>query len=97
MLDGVVDYLPNPSEVANFALDETGDQSKKIQTNSERSDRHKFLALAFKLESGRYGQLTYIRVYQGCIKKDDYAYNVRTGKRFKIQRLVRMHSNSMEV
>ena len=37
-----------------------------------------------------------MRIYQGCIKKDDQAYNVRTGKRHRIQRLVRMHSNCME-
>lgn len=96
LLDGVLDYLPNPSEVANFALDETSEETKKIQTNPERSNKHKFLGLAFKLEAGRYGQLTYMRIYQGSIKKDDIAYNVRTGKKHKIPRLVRMHSNHME-
>ena len=57
----------------------------------------KIEALAFKLESGRYGQLTYLRIYQGSVKKDEYAYNARTGKKSKITRLVRMHSNHMEV
>lgn len=98
LLDGVVDYLPNPSEVPNFALDETqGDEAKKIQTNPERSNKHKLLGLAFKLEAGRYGQLTYMRIYQGNLKKDDYIYNVRTNKKHKVSRLVRMHSNHMEV
>lgn len=96
LLDGVIDYLPNPSEVKNYALDETSGETKKIETNPDRSSKHKALALAFKLEAGRYGQLTYMRVYQGCIKKEDFAYNVRTGKRHKIARLVRMHSNHME-
>lgn len=96
MIDGVLDYLPNPSEVANFALDESLEKPEKIQTNPERSSKHKTLALAFKLESGRYGQLTYMRVYQGSLKVGDYIYNVRTGKRHKLSRLVRMHSNHME-
>jgi len=96
LLDGVVEYLPNPSEVDNFALDEQSSESKKVKTNPERSDKHKFLGLAFKLEAGKYGQLTYLRIYQGCIKKDQWIYNVRTGKRHKISRLVRMHSNDME-
>lgn len=64
--------------------------------NPERSNKHKFLGLAFKLEAGRYGQLTYLRVYQGRLKKDEFLYNVRTGKKSKVSRLVRMHSNSME-
>lgn len=69
---------------------------KKIQISPERSSKNKFLGLAFKLEAGRYGQLTYMRVYQGCIKRDELIYNARTGKKHKVARLVRMHSNHME-
>jgi elongation factor G len=69
---------------------------KRVPINPERSNKHKFLGLAFKLEAGRYGQLTYLRVYQGRLKKDEFLYNVRTGKKSKVSRLVRMHSNSME-
>jgi len=54
------------------------------------------LALAFKLEDGRFGQLTYTRIYQGTIRRGDMVYNIRNDKRFKIPRLVRMHSNEME-
>ncbi|PKU32287.1 elongation factor mitochondrial [Limosa lapponica baueri] len=49
-----------------------------------------------ELKAGRFGQLTYIRVYQGMLKKSDYIYNTRTGKRVRVQRLVRMHSDNME-
>jgi elongation factor G len=52
--------------------------------------------LAFKLEDGRYGQLTYTRTYQGTLAKGDTVYNRRTGKKVKIGRLCRMHSNEME-
>lgn len=51
----------------------------------------------FWFQAGRFGQLTYIRVYQGMLKKSDYIYNTRTGKRVRVQRLVRMHSDNMEV
>ncbi|KAL9265124.1 Elongation factor G-1, mitochondrial-like protein, partial [Drosera capensis] len=54
------------------------------------------VALAFKLEEGRCGQLTYLRVYEGVIKKGDFIHNVNTGKKVKVPRLVWMHSNEME-
>ena len=54
------------------------------------------MLLAFKLEDGRYGQLTYLRVYQGTIARDGTIINTRTGKKHKVGRLVRMHSDEME-
>lgn len=93
MLDGVCDYLPNPGEVANMALDTRNKEApvKLIPYNSLP-----FVGLAFKLEESNFGQLTYIRVYQGSLKKGTNVFNARTDKRVKIPRIVRMHSNEME-
>jgi len=63
-----------------------------LSTNPEDPD----VALAFKLEDGQYGQLTYIRVYQGRLSKGSTVLNVRKGKKIKIGRLVRMHADQME-
>jgi len=97
LLDGVVDYLPNPTETSNFAYREIeGESETKILMNPERSDKHPFVALAFKLEQGKFGQLTYLRVYQGTVKKGDSVFNTRTGKKTRLSRLVQMMSNKME-
>ncbi|KAI4217518.1 MAG: hypothetical protein LQ351_000113 [Letrouitia transgressa] len=93
MLDGVCDYLPNPSEVENLALDRRRNEAsvKLISYNSLP-----FVGLAFKLEESNFGQLTYIRVYQGTLRKGFQVYNARTGRKVKVPRIVRMHSNEME-
>ncbi|KAG9494157.1 elongation factor G, mitochondrial [Eleutherodactylus coqui] len=98
LLDAVLEYLPNPSEVPNYAIlnEESSQEPTKILMNPLRDDSHPFVGLAFKLEAGRFGQLTYVRVYQGMLKKGDYIYNTRTGKRVRVQRLVRLHADSME-
>jgi elongation factor G len=93
LLDGVVSYLPNPAEVKNYALD-LDDGEKQIELKAD--DTLPSVGLAFKLEDGQYGQLTYIRIYQGSIKKGDELYNARLRRRFKIGRLIRMHADSME-
>ncbi|KAM3669356.1 elongation factor G, mitochondrial [Ammospiza maritima maritima] len=98
LLDAVLEYLPNPSEVENYALLNQGDSQDqtKFLLNSARDNSQPFIGLAFKLEAGKFGQLTYVRVYQGMLKKSDYIYNTRTGKKVRVQRLVRMHSDTME-
>lgn len=99
LLDAVLEYLPNPSEVQNYAILSQEDDSKektKILMNSKRDDSHPFVGLAFKLEAGRFGQLTYVRNYQGQLKKGDTIYNARTRKKVRVQRLVRMHADMME-
>ncbi|XP_012871689.1 PREDICTED: elongation factor G, mitochondrial [Dipodomys ordii] len=99
LLDAVLDFLPNPSEVQNYAIFNKEDDSKektKILMSSKRDGTHPFVGLAFKLEAGRFGQLTYVRSYQGELKKGDTVYNTRTGKKVRVQRLVRMHADLME-
>jgi elongation factor G len=93
MLDGVCDYLPNPSDVTNMALDRRQAEApvKLVPYNSLP-----FVGLAFKLEESNFGQLTYIRVYQGKLRKGLNVFNARTDKKVKIPRIVRMHSNEME-
>uniref|UniRef100_A0A3Q3X3B6 Elongation factor G, mitochondrial n=1 Tax=Mola mola TaxID=94237 RepID=A0A3Q3X3B6_MOLML len=95
LLDAVLDYLPNPIEVKNYAI-LNDDETSKIQMDPTRDATNPFVGLAFKLEAGRFGQLTYVRVYQGCLKKGEYIYNTRTSKKVRVQRLVRLHAEQME-
>ncbi|MBV5316862.1 MAG: elongation factor G [Desulfobulbaceae bacterium] len=93
LLDAVNAYLPCPTDVENTALDLDKDEAEIVVSNNPDDP---LVALAFKLEDGRYGQLTYIRTYQGLIQKGDTIVNSRTGKKAKVGRLVRMHANEME-
>ena len=93
MLDGVNAYLPCPTDVENLALDLNNEEKEFPVTNNPDDP---LIMLAFKLEDGRYGQLTYVRTYQGKVTKGDTVFNTRTGKKVKIGRLCRMHSDEME-
>ncbi|KAI5891779.1 translation elongation factor G [Schizophyllum commune H4-8] len=95
LLDGVADYLPSPAEVKNEAHN-TDWPSGAPAVPLTPAAKAPLLGLAFKLEEGRFGQLTYMRVYQGTLKRAAIIYNARTGKKVKVPRLVRMHSEEME-
>ncbi|CAH0726438.1 unnamed protein product, partial [Brenthis ino] len=98
LLDAVLDYLPHPGEVENTALinEKKGGEGETIVLDPSRNGSKPFVGLAFKLELSKFGQLTYLRCYQGMLKRGDNIFNARTNKKVKISRLVRMHSNNME-
>ena len=93
LLDAVNRYLPCPVEVENTGVDlSNGEALVRVESDSQKP----LVSLAFKLEDGRYGQLTYVRVYQGTLEKGMNIVNSRSGKKHKVGRLVRMHADSME-
>lgn len=92
LLDGICDYLPDPTERRNVGLDQEDDEKEIVlQTANDKP----FVGLAFKLEDGRYGQLTYVRIYQGSVSKGDFIHNINNKKKVKVPRIVRMHSDEM--
>ncbi|MDY6837274.1 MAG: elongation factor G [Thermodesulfobacteriota bacterium] len=93
LLDAVTAYLPCPTDMASEALDTSNDEAPVLLSSDPKEP---LVALAFKLEDGPYGQLTYIRAYQGTLAKGDTVVNVRTGKKVKVGRVIRMHADQME-
>ncbi len=92
LLDGVGHYLASPNELTNIALD-LNKNEEKVELKCDPTKP--LVMLAFKLEEGRYGQLTYMRIYQGTVRKGDFIINSRDGKKVKVPRLVRMHAAIM--
>jgi elongation factor G len=93
LLDAVSILLPCPTDVPNIGLDLDNDEAEELVPSDVEGP---FIGLAFKLEDGRYGQLTYLRIYSGTLTKGEFIMNTRSGKKVKCGRLVRMHSDEKE-
>jgi elongation factor G len=93
LLDAVVDYLPAPTEVAAIK----GEYEDGTEVVVESTDNGPFAALAFKIMTDPFvGQLTFIRVYRGILNSGSYVYNTTKGKKERVGRLLKMHSNKRE-
>jgi elongation factor G len=93
MLDAVLELMPSPLDVK--AIKGYDEDEKEITRKAD--DNEKFSALAFKLMTDPFvGQLTFVRVYSGVLKKGDTVYNAVRGKKERIGRIVQMHANNRE-
>jgi elongation factor G len=93
LMDAINHYLPSPLDAQIEAVDLDHDGAPvQLTADPERQT----VAYAFKLDEGRYGQLTFLRIYQGTLSKGDTLIQTRTGKRIKVGRVVRMHADKME-
>ena len=94
LLDAVVDFLPSPLDAKAIVGTDPKDETKKITRLPD--DKEPFAALAFKIATDPYGNLTYFRVYSGVLEKGSYVYNARSGRKERIGRILRMHANHRE-
>ena len=93
MLDAVIDFLPSPVDIPPVG----GTDEDEAVTSRRADDSEKLSALAFKLMTDPYvGQLTFVRVYSGVLKKGDTVFNPIKGKKERIGRIVQMHANNRE-
>ena len=95
VLDGVVDYLPSPTDIPPVSGTDPNNNDEPIIRNA--SDSEPFSALAFKVATDPFvGQLIFFRVYSGTLNSGSYIYNPRTRNKERIGRILRMHANDRE-
>jgi elongation factor G len=93
LLDAVVEYMPSPLDAKPIIGKDPKTESEIVR---KPDDNEPFAALAFKIATDPYGNLTYFRVYSGTLEKGSYVYNSRSGKKERIGRILRMHANHRE-
>lgn len=93
LLDAVISYLPSPLEASPpVATNLDNNEDESLAPDPEKP----LVAMAFKISDEQFGQVTYTRIYQGTLRKGETIYNTRTGKKLRVGRLVRMHSDHKE-
>ncbi len=93
LLDAVVDYMPSPLDAKSIIGKDPKTGEEMIR---KPDDAEPFCALAFKIATDPYGNLTYFRVYSGVLSKGSYVLNSRSGRKERIGRILRMHANHRE-
>lgn len=93
LLDNIVRYLPNPTE-REISARKVGDESVKLELKPDST--LPFVGMAFKIVEDPFGQLTFMRIYQGRIEKGEMYVNQRTGKKDRFSRIVKMHAEKRE-
>ena len=94
MLDGVVDYMPAPTDIPSIGGVNPDTEEEDVR---HASDKEPFSALAFKIVADPYvGKLAFFRVYSGTLETGSYVYNATKGKRERIGRILQMHANHRE-
>jgi elongation factor G len=92
LLDGVIDYLPNPTEVPE--IQGTDPRNKETKLSRPHDASAPFSALVFKVVSDQHGDLTYVRVYSGTLEKGSRVLNSNNGKREIVSRIFEMHAQN---
>lgn len=93
LMDAVCDYLPSPLDRSYFARDHNNEGA---ETPLNEDPEAPLVAMVFKIADESFGQLSYVRVYQGTMRKGDQYRNARTNRTVRVGRIVRMHANDRE-